>query len=423
MFEILKIELLKNIKKDKIFFILMLLSFSSLIIVFALAMNHLIDGKARLKEYEEAYLNTTYYNLYPDPQFSRKLEVEDRLEDMIDCYNEISKKFVYDDSYNEPIFFKSNMYKGNEKFLDGYEEGRASPDSEYLNLKGYRIGKYFYDIEKPQIESGRYFTQDEFKFLEGDIMPVILGSEYKEIYNIGDTFKVQYSGEKSVEVIGFFRENTFILEENKKVYLDRYISVPSFDIEYKNFDNKEEQSMMEFHYYTKLNGRLLLKNNELERISDFQKILNNHKLYDFYLYNRSESASKVYYSQLESTKIISGLAIIIFIFTFVSLITAMISKVYKNVKKYSIHILIGARPSRVMKFVLFESIIIYFLSILIAIGFLLILNKLGLNPYIFDIRIWITIVVFILVIIMISYYIILNKIKSIGISQLLRRND
>ena len=90
---------------------------------------------------------------------------------------------------------------------------------------------------------------------------------------------------------------------------------------------------------------------------------------------------------------------------------------------YSIHILIGARPSRVMKFVLIESIVIYFLSSIISIIILFIMYRLGLNPYVFDIRIWTSIIVGIFILIIVSYYAILKKIKTMGISQLLRRND
>lgn len=423
MSEILKIELLKNFKKDKIFFLLMLINFTSLILVFVTAMNYSIDSSIGLKQYEESYINRRYFNLYPDARETTEINKEDRLKNMIDCYNELSEKFMYDASYNHPLFIEKNIFKGNETFLDGYEDGYADKDSEYLGVKGYLIGKYFKDVENVEMESGRYFLDDEFKYSESRGLPVILGADYKEFYNIGDYFELDYCGKINVYVIGFLKDDAFILDNNNKVYLNRYMLIPSFDIEYNELSNDEEKKMMDFHYDVKLMGRLVLNRDELDKKNEFQDILNKYKLYSYYLYNKTESAEKVYYEQQENAMVMKGLALIIFIFTLISLMISMISKVYKNIKKYSIHILIGARPSRVMKFVLIESIVIYFLSSIISIIILFIMYRLGLNPYVFDIRIWTSIIVGIFILIIVSYYAILKKIKTMGISQLLRRND
>ena len=103
-------------------------------------------------------------------------------------------------------------------------------DKEYFNVFGI-----------PRMESGRFFSDEEFNltYEGGSVVPIILGYDFKKYCKIGDTFEafVTYEINESVtvKVIGFIKENeTYVDKNGDKLYsYDRQVVLPfnnrSFD--------------------------------------------------------------------------------------------------------------------------------------------------------------------------------------------------
>ncbi|MBQ4629002.1 MAG: ABC transporter permease, partial [Clostridia bacterium] len=103
---------------------------------------------------------------------------------------------------------------------------RNNPDRPYMyQLHTYAVDNSYIEIFDIVLDSGRLFTEDEFTNLDLDNIPVILGSDYKKIYSIGDTFQgTIFFGDKTstFKVIGFIAKGQLFMKP-----IDSFVS--SFD--------------------------------------------------------------------------------------------------------------------------------------------------------------------------------------------------
>lgn len=159
-----------------------------------------------------------------------------------------------------------------------YTEGKEikkEPENIYLtNLKSTFVGeKYFNENLKENISIGRGFESQDFIY--GDVVKVILGSKYKDIYNIGDKLTTLYlTYTLTLEVVGFLDSNAMIQFGENSISLDSYILIPSFEFEVEQDIDKLFYAM---HYSNKTLGFITIPENKSidEAINEFDKIIKN----------------------------------------------------------------------------------------------------------------------------------------------------
>lgn len=138
----------------------------------------------------------------------------------------------------------------------GYDKNRtAVVDGDtryYSSLKTIEVNQrafneYFNDIAK-----GSGFERDDFTYQFGQKVPVVLGSNYQGIYQIGDEFQLDYlSQDITFYVKGFFTEGLNLQIGDKIEDLNFYICLPYFQIQEKEELSEEERSFIFFHYLEK----------------------------------------------------------------------------------------------------------------------------------------------------------------------------
>ena len=71
---------------------------------------------------------------------------------------------------------------------------------------------------------------------EGIVIPVILGHEYRDLYQVGDRIENAHMGTVkplTLEVVGFLKEASFFYDNNAiRILLDRYMIVASIETAY-----------------------------------------------------------------------------------------------------------------------------------------------------------------------------------------------
>lgn len=137
----------------------------------------------------------------------------------IKLHNALSQNFNYYELYYQPLFNTNSLawyyelYSG--KLKKGCEE-----------IISNQIGKKLSDTL--EIDEGRTFTESDFIHIKGSKIPVLLGSGYRGIYAIGDTFFLEYLYDNyEFEVIGFLKKDSLI-SLNMTYYLDNSIIMPFF---------------------------------------------------------------------------------------------------------------------------------------------------------------------------------------------------
>lgn len=145
-------------------------------------------------------------------------------------------------------------------------------------LKSIQIGKETADTInlKKMVTWGRFFSEEDYMYDSSKKnIPLLLGSEYVDILNIGDTFSFYYLGEEEFagEIVGFFEKNASIYtDENEIEILDDQIVMPSLETK----SNAEIEKFLKKLYLTKTEGKIIYESNakydkithEIERIKE-----------------------------------------------------------------------------------------------------------------------------------------------------------
>lgn len=162
-------------------------------------------------------------------------------------YFEIHNQFVY-----IPFF------EGKEIFLYGYEEGHADDsiyqheDIVFSGVKTVQLSHNALSRFNISLWRGEFFPDANYQ--DGDMVPILLGYEYKGVFDIGDELEADFI-EKLLKfkVIGILNKDSHIMMQGYPLYLDRYIVMPSINCLYSPATPEEDLFQVR-HYVNKLEG-------------------------------------------------------------------------------------------------------------------------------------------------------------------------
>ena len=271
--------------------------------------------------------------------------------------DEMEKRGVEDKDINQFIY--SELYDFSSINLASYQMDRLG--FEYFNFKMY---------------DGRSFSDDDY-ILESELdkLPIILGYNYKDIFNIGEKIKYIYAGKvMEGEVIGILEKNSAIFNDNKySMPLDNRIILPLADFKYIAKDG-EEQFNQSIVYSDMLSANIIASINS-SNVDITRKIYDLCNRYDFMKYDPSITASTngldMFKGESEqAVKIMFIMLVVMTTFCIFTFIMNMHNKIEKNMRRYLIQILQGASIKHIMVTYLLETFIVILLSLGIS-GYLL----------------------------------------------------
>ena len=271
--------------------------------------------------------------------------------------DEMEKRGVEDKDINQFIY--SELYDFSSINLASYQMDRLG--FEYFNFKMY---------------DGRSFSDDDY-ILESELdkLPIILGYNYKDIFNIGEKIKYIYAGKvMEGEVIGILEKNSAVFNDNKySMPLDNRIILPLADFKYIAKDG-EEQFNQSIVYSDMLSANIIASINS-SNVDITRKIYDLCNRYDFMKYDPSITASTngldMFKGESEqAVKIMFIMLVVMTTFCIFTFIMNMHNKIEKNMRRYLIQILQGASIKHIMVTYLLETFIVILLSLGIS-GYLL----------------------------------------------------
>lgn len=209
-----------------------------------------------------------------DEEFSKFVRDEKNLKQVNDFINKIENHsdIKYHYSYLHPIGIEE--YPKNEGFIYLYEDG--------LELEEFQVGNNtFYNINSVQTDTyaielnNLTFSQGHGNGFESinvysSTVPVVLGYNYSDYYQVGDTFNINYLLDNyEAEVIGVLsKEQTLITSNEPDIMLDNYIILPKInvennDIKHNILDNYNE-NISHIAKITSQTHAILITNNSKE---------------------------------------------------------------------------------------------------------------------------------------------------------------
>lgn len=339
--------------------------------------------------------NTKYFklsdNMYDFNEEKKFFEDEKSFYNIKKFYEEIkeSKDYRFLVNIHQPIEIVD--FKGDNKFCYSYQRSDIKNDKfeidnkKYTRVKNLSVNDKVINEFSFKASEGRLFKDKDYILnSKKDIIPVIIGSNLAEFYNIGDKFTAWlYFDDLEFEVVGILEKNTYTLDNDGEIlYLDDYSVTPSLELNFET-DNKKDYEAQISTYLSKVSGIIATEKNTA--ISDLiQKIDNLRSKYDIFDFsiigvhkNTIDLLKNNANKNLEINIIIS---FVMLTFTIISSVCILSCKVKRNMRDYGIYLLNGATKNNIYLYIISELILLFSTSM----GIAYLLNSIifmGIIPY------------------------------------------
>lgn len=142
--------------------------------------------------------------------------------DNLYTWEKTNDKFMYIIANQQPIGLEKNLPT---QFLY---------DLNQLNVyRSLQVNQNFIDHFSIEVEEGNLFTNESYS-IDNKVVPVLLGSNYKNYFELNEKIFISYMGiNLECKVLGFLKENSYYNNSYNLQYLDDYIILPS--LEYQNY--------------------------------------------------------------------------------------------------------------------------------------------------------------------------------------------
>ena len=246
---------------------------------------------------------------------------------------------------------------------------------------------YFDVFGVPRLDSGRFFTDDEFKltYKEGTVVPVVLGYDFKKYCKIGDTFDAVILLEReehvTIEIIGFTAEGETYLDINGAYLYDmnKVAVIPLNPMRYYEYTPVKELSTGEDMYWSFAQNYictmfLVEKDRNAEVLEQMNEVLKKHGLEEkvYFMKPKTDTVS-IANNYKENMDIRLWLTYITVLFAFVSVVLMTVNRISSNIRNYAVHLISGGTFGNIYSYVVGE-ICIYTL-----LGFILGSNAYGIR--------------------------------------------
>ena len=242
-----------------------------------------------------------------------------------------NSNFIFYEMSFQPLYFIGS-YTADSRFCVASNDGTSPINQKGIDANGneitvtpirtVRVGKNWIDILEDCVLYGHNFTETDFLVKKPDqVINVLLGYNYTDYYQIGDTFKLSLlEKEINFRVIGFLRqgitlEKTEIMidSEAEIVELDWSIVLPFYSISYDAVDSIDRS--YQIRYYIQKNSGFIKMDSvnieDPESIKNLKELeqqlaqaqLKNPYLSEYYYYlttveSLSEKEKATYYVSL-----------------------------------------------------------------------------------------------------------------------------
>lgn len=261
-----------------------------------------------------------------------------------DFYNELGNNSLieYYEEIEQPV--EVDEFKATEIFRYGYEEQFESDEIKQI-LLNYNSWHNNNLCEK--IIEGDDLKKSDFVQENYEEIPVILGYEYRDYYNIGDTMDVTLSTDVfgHYKVIGIMNKDTSIWVNDNLVYLDRYIIAPALTIQQEPCDYSD-LIYQGFLYMQKINGVVKLSVNYSfqEFMVDFERLRIKYNIFDINILNYSTLETNALKLLLyENSNNLMGMLILMCTYIFISVIVYILIILNSSRYRFRVYIISGYR--------------------------------------------------------------------------------
>ncbi|MGE0911024.1 hypothetical protein ACQGRJ_11750 [Bacillus atrophaeus] len=299
-----------------------------------------------------------------------------------------TKKFQFLNITQQPVGILN--FNGPQSLLAGFEENSIIEPYEsetdhqmYDTIKAVQMNKQAMELLDIKLSEGELLPDKTFEYKENNDIPVLLGSSYKGLYNVGDKITVEYLFKKmDVRVIGFMEKNTYTtIGQDSQVYLDRYMVLPMMHF---NQIERKDKEFYDFQWKVLLhsiNGFIVTPKDSLAITKEVNQLGKEADFTDFAILGANTTGIVVLSSMMEQNKqILILLTVTLSLFSLATIYFVLRAKLKLNMKKYAIYLISGLTMPHIFTFIFSEVLLLSLISFgITALGVSFILG--ALNPF------------------------------------------
>lgn len=271
-------------KTNCVYYTLSTLVLSAFLVIIGIIANLQINAHFTGQHIQKVYNGKNFYSvidsLYNPSEFSNFRKNHNNINRIGTFYNSLTTSSLFDfiSAFCQPIPIKD--FRGSEQFLYNSDQFIKAHSDIPLNIKCFQLNQSAFCFHNLAINNGLSFVWDDIDYSTGKI-PIVLGSNYKDIYDIGDClFGNFYSKDFKFEITGFLTPNTFVYYKgNPEFYLDDYILLPyPKRCELVDATNFKFESIL---YFAMINGDLATTATKKDLLDEIKQIANNTGFIEF----------------------------------------------------------------------------------------------------------------------------------------------
>jgi len=155
-------------------------------------------------------------NFYDPDEFYNFRTDNQNINILANFYNTLNASSNFDvlTSFNQAIAVDIDDFNGDQRFYYNSDEFIDNSQSPTINIKALQLNQKAYDFYNIKVEGNSGIAWNSISYKD-DSIPVLLGSEYKSFYKIGDIITGNYySKNTNFEVIGFIETDCSINYKN-----------------------------------------------------------------------------------------------------------------------------------------------------------------------------------------------------------------
>lgn len=205
---------------------------------------------------DEIYRNQNIYQLsdnFEGEHWSLLRDDPDRVEKLMhhdQLIRENPALSYYELAFTQVVIPVADFPGNADFYLDPPQDGLAQ-------LKSFQVSPNINQLFPLQTQNGYWFSLEDSYYAEQDVVPLILGSAYKGLYEIGDEIPIYfYFGNFTGKVKDFLQEDAFIVSFGDLETLTHHILLPMFAFDHTNIDRYDPNDL--FHIWLEKNSGLVL---------------------------------------------------------------------------------------------------------------------------------------------------------------------
>jgi|GEM_PF-4921415 len=361
-------EIWESIQRRKLYSILIILLVSVfLVTVFLVVQTMMIflERESTIESFKDLNVYKMVDTLESDEEFQSFLQEPGALERVKDYYTQLNESLdeLYLYVFQQPVEVENIA---DDIYLEGYDEGEAEEVKNYGSpypVKTVQINEQALDMFQMDTSKGNSLSSDDFTYQEGDDVPVLLGADYQQQFDVGDSFKASYIFKDFDFVVkGFLKERSFVERPQfPEINLERTIVMPAME-----FQGSEDEKFQLRHYMQLINGAVYSKQDRDTVDQELQQIQKKTDFTHSSLLGESTTSMGTYFDALEQHKEWLIVFATILFLVCVGGTSMMISKkVKESSKNIMIHLISGGTMRQISKIIYGEIVLLILIPTLL----------------------------------------------------------